>query len=586
MEGLNKDWITTKLGETYQNYTTLDAGTYTFRIHRVGFPNEEKSLKIIIHPPIWLSTGAYLLYAILGLSALWGIYRFQLKRQLERQESQNLKKIDAVKNKTYANITHEFRTPLTVIQGQTEKLQKLGLDEHANSCVASIKNNSNRLLHLTNQILDLRKVEAGKFQIKLVQKEITGLLKYAGQNIEPLATDKGIKLTQNIEFDSLIIDHDPNNLISVISNLLDNAIKFTPNGGTVSYTVSEKNSQLLIEVADTGKGIAPEDLPKIFDRYVGTDDANYTSTGIGLSLTKALIELMDGQIKVQSTLGKGSKFSVILPITHKADKAVLDSSSDLVNPVPFVNKPIVLPNQPIDTESDKPIVLIVEDNLEIASMVGAMFDDKYQLTFATDGKEGLDKAIELIPDLIISDVMMPLMDGFELCESLKADKLTSHIPIILLTAKVADESKIAGLKRGADKYLTKPINQAELLLSVQNALQNRNALKAHYYAQFKAQPTEKTKIFRPIEGIDFDIEDAFYQQILKVLEEKSHDIDYTIEDLKEDLGASKTQLNRKLKSLIGLTTGNTLKFFRFHKARILLKNYKFIYYRGSVSGWI
>ena len=167
---------------------------------------------------------------------------------------------------------------------------------------------------------------------------------------------------------------------------------------------------------------------------------------------------MDGKITVNSTLGKGSKFSVWLPITKKATKVNVDNSYVLPNHIPIVTEPIVLPNLPIDTESDKPIVLIVEDNLEIAQMVGAMFEDKYQLAFATDGKEGLDKAMVLIPDLIISDVMMPLMDGFELCENLKANKLTSHIPIILLTAKVADESKITGLKRGADKYLTKPIN--------------------------------------------------------------------------------------------------------------------------------
>ena len=313
------------------------------------------------------------------------------------------------------------------------------------------------------------------------------------------------------------MDHDPNNLISVISNLLDNAIKFTPEGGTVSYAVSEKNNQLLIEVSDTGKGIAPKDLPKIFDRYVGTDDPNYTSTGIGLSLTKALVELMGGQIEVQSTLGKGSKFSVLLPITRKATKAVLETSA-ITNPIPSVSKLVTLPSPPIDTESDKPIVLIVEDNLEIAQIIGALFADKYQLAFATDGKAGLDKALEIIPNLIISDVMMPLMDGFELCETLKANKLTSHIPIILLTAKVADESKIARLKRGADKYLTKPINQAELLLSVHNALQNRQALKAHYYAKFEEQSTKKTKKFDPIKGIDFSIEDAFYQQILAVLE--------------------------------------------------------------------
>ncbi len=571
MEGLDKDWIITNPGQNHQNYTKLDAGKYTFRIHRTGFAEDEQQLEIIIHPPIWLSTGAYILYALLGLGALFGIYRFQLKRQLERQESQNLKEIDAVKNKAYANITHEFRTPLTLILGLSEQLQKLNLGEIASQKIAGIRNNGNRILSLVNQILDLRKLESRKFQINLIQQEIVPLLSYAGQNVKPLAVDKGIKLEQNIEFDSLIMDHDADNLISVISNLLDNAIKFTPKGGTVSYAVKQNNKQLLIEVTDTGKGIKPEDLPKIFDRYEGTNAPNYTSTGIGLSLTKALVELMGGKIDVQSTIDKGSKFTIILPITQKATKAEIGKSK-YVSLAPVTSKPITLPNQVIDTESDKPIVLIVEDNLEIAEMVGAIFDDKYQLTYAMDGKEGLSKATEIIPDLIISDVMMPLMDGFELCESLKANMLTSHIPIILLTAKVADESKIAGLKRGADKYLTKPINQAELLLSVNNALESRKALKAHYYANFKDTPTQKVKKIKSIGGIDFDLEDVFIQVLLKVLEEKSHDTDYTVKGLAEDLKLSESQLNRKLNGLIGLTLGKTLWTFRLHKAKKLLES--------------
>jgi len=515
MEGLDKDWITTDPGQSHQNYTKLDAGTYTFIIHRTGFLEDEQRLQITIHPPIWLSTVAYIIYGLLGLAILIGIYRFQLKRQKERQAAQTLKEIDIFKNETYTNISHEIRSPLTLIMGIAEQLQ-----------------NKSLVLGLINQILDLRKLEAGKFEVKFEQKEIVGLLKYTGQNVEPLIARKDINFQQTIEFEALVMDHDPDNLFSVISNLLDNAIKFTPKGGLIFYSVEQRDNQLLIEVTDTGQGISKEDLPKIFDRYVSTNAPNYTGTGIGLSLTKALVELMGGKIT--------------------------------------------------DTESDKPIVLIVEDNLEIAQMVGAMFDNKYQLAFATDGKEGLDKAIEFIPNLIISDVMMPLMDGFELCENLKANKLTSHIPIILLTAKVADESKIAGLKRGADKYLTKPINKAELLLSVHNALQNRTALKAHYYAKFTEQAIEKDEQtqfenrsrvggFNPIKGIDFDIEDVFYQKVLSVLEQKSSDIDYTIEDLKNDLEVSPAQLYRKLQSLIGLTTGNTLKFFRFHKARILLK---------------
>ena len=570
MEGLDDNWTITNPREFYQNYTNLDAGNYTFRIHRTGYAADEQQLHITIHPPIWLSIPAYIIYSLLGLSILIGIYRFQLKRQRERQDAQTLKEIDTFKNETYTNISHEIRSPLTLIMGITEQLQNENVGDLIYRKLEGIKNNGNRILGLVNQILDLRKLEAGKFKVKFVQKEIVGLLKYAGQNVEPLIAKKNINFQQTIEFNSLVMDHDPDNLFSVISNLLDNAIKFTPKGGMIFYSVEQKNNQLLIEITDTGHGIAKEDLPKIFDRYVGTDGPNYTGTGIGLSLTKALVELMGGSITVNSTLGKGSKFSVWLPITQKASMVNVDNSYALPNPIQVVSKPIVLPNLPIDTESDKPIVLIVEDNLEIAQMVGAMFDDKYQLAFATDGKEGFDKAMKFIPDLIISDVMMPLMDGFELCESLKVNTLTSHIPIILLTAKVADESKIAGLKRGADKYLTKPFNQTELLLSVHNALENRKALKVHYLAKFEEQPTQKTKTIKTIEGIDFDLEDAFIQELLSVLEQKSHDCDYTVENLWKDLGLSESNLNRKLNVVLGISGGKALRIFRFHKAKTLL----------------
>ncbi|MEM6318851.1 MAG: ATP-binding protein [Bacteroidota bacterium] len=567
MEGLDKDWITTKPSETYQNYTKLAAGDYTFRIHRTGFAEDEQTLKITIHPPIWLSAGAYLLYGLLGFGLLFGVYRFQLNRQLLEREAQQLKEIDSVKNKAYANITHEFRTPLTVVLGLIEQAQKMEINDSLRAKLAGIKNNSNRILSLVNQILDLRKLDAGKFQLNTVQREITGFLKYIGRNLEPLATNKGIELAQRIEFDSLVMDYDPDNLTSVVTNLLDNAIKFTPEGGRVIYSANQQANQLIIEVSDSGQGIAPEDLPKIFDRYIGTESADHTSTGIGLALTKALVELMDGEIQVESTLGKGSIFRVLLPITQDAVRS--DS------PLPKYSAPTFLATHPkfdtpVDANSDKPIVLIVEDNLEIVNLIAEMFSSEYQVTYALDGQAGIDSALNLIPDLIISDVMMPRKNGFELCATLKENPQTSHIPIILLTAKTDDDHKIAGLKRGADIYLNKPIHQAELLLSVKNALNSRIALR-HFFSLSTDKSVKKQVDKSEVSGIDFTIEDVLFQKVLAELAANYSNPNYHRKALSKAVDMSSSNLNRKLKVWTGYTIGNTIKVFRLEKAKGLLQ---------------
>ncbi len=572
MEGLDKDWITTNPGQSHQNYTKLDAGIYTFRIHRTGFSEDEQRLEITIHPPIWLSTGAYLLYFLIGLGGLYSIYHFQLKKQRIEQEAKNLKEIDAVKNKTYTDISHEIRSPLTLIMGFSEQIESLQLGDLVNRKIAGIKNNGNRILHLVNQILDLGKLETKQFKLNIIQKEVTGLLKHVGYNFEPILLDKGIKLEKSIGFSSLIMDHDPDNLYSILSNLLDNAIKFTPSGGIIKYSANRVDDQLIIEVSDTGKGIAKENLSKVFDRYVGENIPSYTSTGIGLSLTKALVELMGGQIKVSSELGKGSVFKVILPITNKAPKAAYILNNSVNGNPKIIAKPISLLEQPIDKESDKPIVLIIEDNLEIANLVASILTSGYQIAHAADGQSGINKAIEMLPDLIISDVMMPKKDGFEVCRTLKENQLSSHIPIILLTAKVEQAAKIKGIKGGADTYLTKPFATDELLVWVDNLLNSRKALKDRYtnFTEMLPSTDKKEQSGFIIEGLDIDMQDSFVKELCYHFEKNIADPNYASGTIHLDLNLSKSQVYRKVKALTNLSPGNFLRLYRLSKAKILL----------------
>ncbi|MFK7981228.1 MAG: ATP-binding protein, partial [Saprospiraceae bacterium] len=576
LQGMNQGWVTTSPRRNWTNYTDVQPGAYTFKVHRTGFPETLRSIDILIHPPWWLTWWAYAIYGLLALALLASIYKLLLSRQDAKREAQAHKVINNAKTKLYANITHEFRTPLTLILGISDQLQKLNLGVAVDNKIAGIKNNGNRILQLVNQILDLRKLQSGQLHLKPVQKEVTGLLKYAFQNFEPLAQNKNIRFVSEINFDSLIIDHDPDKLITIISNLLDNAIKFTPKDGQVVYRVTHQETTLNIEVEDTGIGIDEKVVSKVFDRYVSIDSPNYTSTGIGLSLTKALVELMGGTIQVKSTLGKGSIFKVVLPITKKAIVVEENTTRRLKDSPSISSNMPTLFTESFDMNSHKPIILVVEDNQDIAELVAAILGNSYQIGYASDGQAGMEKALEIIPDLIISDVMMPRMDGFEMCEALKIDQRTSHVPILLLTAKAGDKNKIAGLKRGADTYLTKPINESELLLSVKNALNSRQALR-NFFSLSKKAPTKNRTVKNPISGIDFSIEDMVYQKVLAILDKESSNSDYSIDDLQQAVELSKSQLNRKLKGLVGLTTGNMIKYFRLEKARELLKtNHKTI----------
>ncbi len=567
MKGLNQDWVTTELGKHRANYTAIAPGQYQFQVQRTNYTDTLRTIDITIHPPWWNTWLAWAAYAAIFLFAFKRYQKNQLDKQLLQKESQQLKKWNDNQTKLYANITHEFRTPLTIVMGLAGQIEQETLDTKVAQKALSIQHNGQRFLSLINQILDLEKAKEGKFELNMVQKEIKGLLVYTHKNLQPLATNKQVKLVSQIDFDSLIMDHDADKLITILSNLLANAIKFTPEDGTIFYRAKKQGNNLSIEVEDTGIGIDPEFQNRIFERYFNLDlHTGKAGTGIGLSLSNELVQLMGGTIEVISEKGKGSIFRVILPISRKATTETTAASQVLQNPSSFT-KTIVLPTSTVD-DKDKPIVLVIEDNLEITNLVASILGKHYQIHFAKDGQEGIEQAIKIIPDLVISDVMMPKKDGYEVCETLKLHELTSHIPIVLLTAKVEQKDKITGLKTGADDYLTKPFHPEELFLRVNNAIQTRSFLKERY-ANLETF-TERPKSKSPIEGIDLDMQDAFVKKLLCLFEKNISNSNYSSGSIHVDLGLSRTQAYRKIKALTKFSPGNFLRLYRLSRAKVLL----------------
>ncbi len=508
------------------------------------------------------------------------------KEKIATSAAVQLKELDAVKTRLYTNITHEFRTPLTVILGMAQQaMDKPHL--HLQEGLKMITRNGQNLLDLVNQMLDLNKLESGKLDLHYQQVDVVNFLKYIVESLHSLAENKGIKLHFLTDLDTLAMDIEENRLQQVVSNLLSNAVKFTPKGGNIYMTVGRQNGTLSLKVKDTGVGISEEQLPYIFDRFYQAD-ATATrygeGTGIGLSLTRELVKLMNGTIAVKSHLHKGSEFEVTLPITHISDikENKAETFKILKNTDVFLDNNITtIKNKIIDIE--KSLILIADDNADVRAYIASCLAADYHLLIAKDGQECQDMAFDKTPDLIISDVMMPFKDGFEVCKTLKTDERTSHIPIIMLTAKADMSSKLEGLERGADAYLMKPFNKEELLLRIKNLLELRKQLQQYYLSTVMSANspsgaggteggnTETEKMAQSknnpiISGLD----NAFVIKVKTTVEAHLNDTGFDIEKLSRALALSISQVNRKLTALTGLSTNNFMRYVRLIKSKELL----------------
>ena len=575
MEGIDRDWIYS--GTThFANYASLPPGEYVFQVQAAiadgdWNPNSAK-FRLVIQPPWYRHWLAYCLYLGVLAGLVWLYIHLREERiqeqhvlHMKERESDRLKELDTFKSRLFANITHEFRTPLTIILGLAERLRRSGKDEVTEKNATGIITQGNNLLDLVNQMLDLAKLETHSISLHPVQSNISAFIRTHARHFETLASHKNVRLTVETDKPDLTTDFDPQRFRQILNNLLSNAIRHTPGNGQVTLKFSHGQGTMKIIVSDSGEGIMPEDMPHIFDRfYQGSGRHQSEGTGgLGLALTRELVLLAGGSIEVESAPESGASFTVTLPVTRNAPMATAESIAGYPAYTPAVFSAETDPNE------ERPLLLVIEDNPVIMDYLRDCLKRDYQLIFAENGKKGVELALEHIPDLIISDVMMPEMDGLQVTETLRNDEKTSHIPIVLLTAKTQADERLDGLRHGASVYLTKPFLEEELLLVLNNQL----ALQRTWQQRYATLPGNGKMEQQPNTAMQSDAisrEDAFMEKLYRIFEQHYADEAFHLEQLCRLVGMSSSQLHRKLGALTDQPAMQLLRTFRLHKARELL----------------
>ena len=603
MEGIDKDWIYSGT-RRYASYTNMEPGEYIFRVkgsNNDGVWNEEgTSITITIMPPFWKTWWAYLFYACISIFALYGIRRYEMNRisyknQVKVDKAVLIEKEETEKLKTrfFANISHEFRTPLTLILGPAEKIISRSSDDDTLKDAGLIKRNSKRLLQLVNQLLDLSKIEAGKLKFEASKGNVVSFVKGIALSFESLSESKDITLNilSTKEFIELYFDKEK--MIKILTNLLSNAFKFTPEEGKITVSINEKLlsgkvGTVEIKIRDTGIGISPEEIPKLFDRFYQVDSSHtreFEGTGIGLALTKELVELHSGNIRVESRKtdpenGKAGFTELIIELPlgreHLKDEEILKSEIKSDISEIFIDDEYYFHSKNMNEElagkfaENKNIILVVEDNYDMRKYIKESVGDEYLVEEAVNGEQGVRRAEKIIPDLIICDMMMPKMDGSELVRILKRNEKTSHIPIILLTARVGQKDKIEGLQKGADDYLTKPFDLKELRARIKNLIEIRRKLQAKYSKLEYVLKSNDKKIT--------SLDEKFIIKVMEVIEKHISEEEFSIEEFGNEVGMSRTQFHRKFKAITGKPASMFLRSLRLTKAKKMIEEQ-----RGNIS---
>jgi signal transduction histidine kinase/AraC-like DNA-binding protein len=488
----------------------------------------------------------------------------QLRTAELREQADKLREMDLVKSRFFTNITHEFKTPLTLIINPAKELMANNTDTDVKRDTGLILNNATRLLQLINQLLDLSKLENGLMELIRIPLDLVALIRIHILSYESLVKQKGISLHFTSHWEKLWILGDRDKLDAIVINIISNALKFTDEGKV--EIILQKEPELLSEafnltIKDTGRGIAAAKIPYVFDRFYQADPSDTRSaegTGIGLAVTKELVELMDGHINITSRQGVFTQVNIRMPyqLADAAPEPVLE----------ILPTRVILPkaesHSPTASDEEKPLVLLIEDHQELRDFVQQLLADKYRVLIAADGNEGIALALEQVPNLIITDLMMPHVDGYELSAVLKKDVKTSHIPIIILTAKADMDSRIQGIETGADAYLAKPFEKRELFALMENLISVRNQLREHYSKQ---DLWFSDALSMP------SIERDFITRVRSAVESHLNEEGYSADQLARDIGLSRTQLHRKLKDLINQSPGELIRIVRLQYAHELLQ---------------
>lgn len=579
LEGFENEWNLVGTQRTV-TYTNLSPGDYIFKVKASNsdgiWAEKPYELKITVLPPWYRTWWAYVLYVVLLAAVIYAFIRevqvreaFRTDLRLKEIEKERIQELEQVKTHFFTNISHELRTPLTLITSPLEKyfLSNASLNKDQKTKINSIYQNAQKLLRLINQLLDLSKIESGNVQPVVEKHDLVRQLHSIKQSFDAYAQQKQIKLKWDAPVESLFVYYDADIIEKCVTNLLSNAFKFTPEDGIIGIRLelhkvykgaSESINRVSIHVSDTGKGISAEHRQHIFDRfYQIPEKVDRVGTGVGLSLCKELIEVHRGSIEVQSDLGAGSDFKIQLPVTLEAfDPGWVKSGSKEVKE---------LQSQLVDSaqviQQEKQILLIVEDHAEMRAFIREIFEGTFQVIEADRGETGLEMALTYLPDVVITDWMMPGMSGVNLCKQIRKNAKTSHIPVVILTSKSSQESQIEGMQSGADDFISKPFHADILELRVAKLLEAKERLRKSWQDSVLNQDLQQAFVF----------EDEFLSKATQVVIEHLEEADFDVEHLEQAMDMSKMQLYRKLKMLTSLAGNEFIRSIRLQQARLLLE---------------
>ena len=587
LDGFDKVW--TQTSGTTVTYTNLPPGDYTLKVRSMENKESLKDaicLNIHVSAPFYATIWAYLFYALCLTALMVAFVRFKTRQaalrsslEFERKEKERIEELNQVKLRFFTNISHEFRTPLTLILGQIEVLMQMDLGTTVYNRIQRIYKNAWHMRNLISELLDFRKQEQGYLKLRVEEQNLVTFTRQIYMCFYEYAQKKEITYRFDSVEETISVWFDPIQLQKVIFNLLSNAFKYTSNKGNITVEVRKVASQAVVSVCDTGIGIPVEHISKIFDRFYQTDNASSSSsftlgTGIGLALAKGIMNMHHGKIEVESTVGEGTKFILSLPLgnRHFSDEemAVTEGRESLIIPEASVSSYGQLMAEEIKEpesqknmdEEDKPTILLVDDNTELLSMLEDIFLPMYNVYTACNGREGLEMAQQIQPDLIVSDVIMPEMSGKDLCYKIKTNVELSHISVVLLTAQTSVEYVVEGLMFGADDYITKPFNIKVLVARCNNLIKNKKRLIAHYAGKVITES--------PVAEAINEKDKELLTKCVNIVRENFENPDFDVTALASELCMGRSKLYMQFKQMTGLTPNEFILKVKLDEAMSLL----------------
>jgi signal transduction histidine kinase/DNA-binding response OmpR family regulator len=573
LEGLDKQWTEITNGTGTASYSNLNQGTYNLVVYASNNDNVwsavPATLKITVEPPFWLSPWAYIIYCILLISLIWLFLKFKLNQQKEKykqaqkmMEIHKLHEVDELKFKFFTNISHEFKTPISLILNPLEMLIKSPVYQEYKSTLDIMYKNTNNLYNMVSEILDFRKFDLNKMTLNRSCGDIIEFAKDICLSFSPLAAEKSIKLTFTTDLQELQMEFDKEKMHKIINNLISNAFKYTEEGHIdVNVGVSE---QMFLKISDTGVGIASEYRDKIFERFFRIEQADKSvpsGTGVGLHLVSEYVKLHGGEILLESTVGKGSVFTVRIPVQNAVVKKLKNQEIIYQGNTGYFPDEEKAGEKQVQS-SHLPLLLAIDDNEDFCEFITNLFINDYRVVTASDGEEGYCSVLDLVPDIIICDVMMPKMDGYEFCRKVKEDMRVSHIPIILLTAKSSEESKYSGIEAGADDYISKPFNIDLLKLKIAKIIEKQKAFQNKFKKKIEIATSD-------MEIVSMD--EKFVQKAVAIVEKNISNPDFLVEDLCKEMGMSRVYFYKKTLALTDKTPSQFIRFIRLKRSVDLLE---------------